>query len=1382
MRIPAGAINYSISMYYAVVFQDPSHSAAQQPRFQFSATDSATSKPIGCGTYTFIASSSLPGFTKSSKGSNVYYKSWSTMSINLSGYAGKTVILDFASGDCSQGGHFGYGYFDLGCSTFQINGAVCPGGNAITLRAPDGFSSYTWYDSALKNYIGSGQSITIANPKAKTKYKVIITPYSGYGCKDTLQTQVDNSKLKIESITPDSIICYGKKLQLKATPSDESKFAPLTGEWRTKKGNLICSNCDQYNIYPTSSDTFIYRVKNSPGCRDSAMVKVGVIPPLKFTQNISDVRICEKQLIKLKIGSNLTQGVSINWYKDTAEIKSNFNIDSLVFAKANYSHTGYYRVRIANRCDTIWSNKIYILVDTLVQLNLTNAGKILCENEHLKLKQNTVGTGPLYFSWKKDGKYLTETGDSLIHKNVVYYDSGIYTAIVKGRCNADSAKVKIIVNPHIRAGFGINQTPQCFNEQQFVFADKSWLRWGSYTANWDLGNGIKSNQKQVNYDSFKPGTYTVKMWVKTAAGCTDSMDKTVVIYPSPETVISANEMQSCFKEQKFSFTDNSTIAYSSMIREWYFDTKYVGNTKIVSPSTAFTDGDHLIYLRNVSQYGCVDSQRISVTVYPSPVVKIITSDTDNCFAESVFYKDDTKINSGTFKTYWRSNNLTANDTAIFQPVFPVDAVYWVWNKAVSDMGCTDSAQVKVNIHPNPLASIAINDSIQCFKEQQFIFTDASKIGNKTQLKRSWFLDGNTLADTVKNLKQMGLLPGKHLIKLLTTSINQCRDSSEQGFAIYHSPVAKIQTSDTDNCYLQPIAFTDLSTLAAGNFNQYWRTANIVASNTHIFKPVYANDGIFDLWNKAVSDSGCTDSIKIRIVIHPNPTVNFSINSDAQCEKEQAFHFTDLSKISSADKLYRRWTLDGINLADTAKNKWINGLKPGVHSLKLYNISVHNCRDSITRNIEVFPSPIARRKAMPLAYCENAQAFRFVDSSALLYGTYSTLWRFSDNTSASGGNVVKTYASAANYTNRQVVTSDKGCTDSNAFTTFVYPKPNAVFSINDAGQCEAGQNFDFNDQSSIAYTQMSRKWKLDGNTLPQSTANLQLRGLKPGTHIIKVWINSEFNCADSMAKSVKVFPEPILGYKITRNEFCIDNQNFIFTDNTTLSTGKFGVRWYFGDGGFAGQKSISHTYAQVGKFAVKQLVTTDSNCTDSQYFNVLVRPNPVAQFTVEDTLYELPKFNNLSIAASTYTWDFGNGRSRIVHDKSPINDVAFDFHASRKYFVTLTVNDTFGCFDSASAYVRYLEPFIHIPNAIVTNEDGVNKVFGISCFRCKGYSLLIYNNWGQVIYRSAPNNLFPKWDGTFNGELVAAGVYAYAIEVTDFSGHKHIRNGSVTVIK
>ena len=160
--IPANNPDFSIIYYYAVVFQNPSHAPYQQPRFTAKVFDVNDNQYIACGNFDFVASSGLPGFQHTG---DVYYKDWSAVTINLLGYAGKTLRLEFATNNCTLGGHFGYAYLDVNenCTSPISGGTFCQANpSKITLVAPSGFQQYFWYKgNDFANIIGQASTLDL---------------------------------------------------------------------------------------------------------------------------------------------------------------------------------------------------------------------------------------------------------------------------------------------------------------------------------------------------------------------------------------------------------------------------------------------------------------------------------------------------------------------------------------------------------------------------------------------------------------------------------------------------------------------------------------------------------------------------------------------------------------------------------------------------------------------------------------------------------------------------------------------------------------------------------------------------------------------------------------------------------------------------------------------------------------------------------------------------------------------------------------------------------------------------------------------------------------------------------------------------------------------
>ncbi len=90
------------------------------------------------------------------------------------------------------------------------------------------------------------------------------------------------------------------------------------------------------------------------------------------------------------------------------------------------------------------------------------------------------------------------------------------------------------------------------------------------------------------------------------------------------------------------------------------------------------------------------------------------------------------------------------------------------------------------------------------------------------------------------------------------------------------------------------------------------------------------------------------------------------------------------------------------------------------------------------------------------------------------------------------------------------------------------------------------------------------------------------------------------------------------------------------------------------------------------------------------------------------------------------------------------------------------------------------PRLYSPNAFT--PDGKNpKFYPLSVFiDASTYSFIIYDRWGRLLFETEDSSL--GWDGTFKGEPMPEGVYAYIVKFTGTNGKKIERKGTVTLIR
>lgn len=270
VRVPSNPNNiYTLTYSYAVVLQNPNHTAVDQPRFEVTVFDSATGIPAPCNHFDFVASAALPGFKNGVNG--VVYKPWASASIDLSAMVGKTVAIDFTTGDCAQGGHFGYAYIDVSCNFFQSYTLHCPDKPTYTLTGPPGFSTYEWRN-ANNGLIGTTQNVTIPTPTSTTKFSLVVLPYEGFGCPDTIYSTFTITKMNID-LTFDTAVCVGESVQL--TSGTNSSAGPYTYAWAPPAG-LNCIDCKDPIATPSVFTKYYITITDRDGCKatDSVLVRV----------------------------------------------------------------------------------------------------------------------------------------------------------------------------------------------------------------------------------------------------------------------------------------------------------------------------------------------------------------------------------------------------------------------------------------------------------------------------------------------------------------------------------------------------------------------------------------------------------------------------------------------------------------------------------------------------------------------------------------------------------------------------------------------------------------------------------------------------------------------------------------------------------------------------------------------------------------------------------------------------------------------------------------------------------------------------------------------------------------------------------------------------
>jgi gliding motility-associated-like protein len=273
--IPANRNTYSLIYHYAVVFQDPRHLEFQQPRLELEVMNVTDNQLITCSSFTFFPNgSSLPGFFQSPRGdtTEVWCKDWSAVTINLNGQAGKTIRLFFKTADCTFRRHFGYAYIDVNteCSSEFVGATYCPDDTAVTLYAPFGYQNYTWYNNTFTQMLGTTQTLYYnPPPPSGTPVAVIVEPYSGYGCLDTLYAILKDTLTLQANAGNEGVSCNGSEVLIGENPKPGVVY-----NWTPPTG-LSNPGIANPRAEPSVTTQYILNINSTGGgCRSSDTVIV----------------------------------------------------------------------------------------------------------------------------------------------------------------------------------------------------------------------------------------------------------------------------------------------------------------------------------------------------------------------------------------------------------------------------------------------------------------------------------------------------------------------------------------------------------------------------------------------------------------------------------------------------------------------------------------------------------------------------------------------------------------------------------------------------------------------------------------------------------------------------------------------------------------------------------------------------------------------------------------------------------------------------------------------------------------------------------------------------------------------------------------------------
>ncbi|MBK8807583.1 MAG: gliding motility-associated C-terminal domain-containing protein [Bacteroidales bacterium] len=1107
----------------------------------------------------------------------------------------------------------------------------------------------------------------------------------------------DFHKLKVEAITAETQtgfyrICYGEKVELEAqggtdfywTPQDflddpYSQFPSLTPRYTTKYMVHVSGACDM---------------------KDSAEVTIELLPKVESVFSLDTTQACAPYKVRF---DNQSTGV-------TEEYKWTFG-DGTSLIESNSPRYVYHEYN--NKTDSIATYEVKLVTKNIESCRdtLKYTMRLFPEVKAQFIQSSVVGCQPMVVNFSNQSTGMQnptphrwEFGDGASSSNLspshsysfpnIKNDSTFDVSLVVANSYYcyDTAYSTVTIHPYIDAQFSFAPVISC-NPYDLQISNTSI---GVDTYSWNFGDGsaISADPSKLithNYNNVTgiKQVYNVDLIASNDELCTDTVKKTVTVYPQLTALFSASATVGC-DSLMVNFTNSSIGA---TIYNWDFGDGASSNE--LSPSHLFRnlrDRDTIYIVSLVigtENMFCTDTFTIGIRVHPYIKAGFNVVPVNGCTPHTVTITN-TSVNVDTYNWDFGDGTTSGDDSQLFTHQYVnnnlVATNYNLTLVVSNDEGCTRMQTRKVKVYPNIAADFVTSQDESCYGDT-IIFSNLS-IG---ALRYEWnFGDNSTssLKDTVHVFDYKGSIDTVYIVTLtaMSDSLSTCKNSKSIPITVHPYLKAIFAIDKQAACSPFEIKITNSS---VGVSSRTWyfgdgTSSNLPGSNiTHL----YENNGSTTLQYpiKLIVNSalGCTDS-SIRVVsVYPKVEAHFSTFSG--CDPHYIANFNN----SSNNATIFNWNFgDGVTSSEknpTHSFRNFSTFKDTIIKVSLRAESAFGCFDVFDTTVTVFASPKA---AFSLENASDCPPYNIPVKNESL-GHDSTYWNFGNGTDTSmmtkNFNVIFNNNTSAiiNYPITQIVyIKSSGCSDTLIRNFVAYPPVHANFEVNSG--CHPLVITDFKNTSTGG---SSWEWDMGDGTsrsaqFPTKTFR-NFSSIKDTTFTITLTVTSFTGCKDVYDTTITVYNKPLADFDLGNVTGCSPYHLPI----SNKAIGADSLIWDFGDSGPISNTKLpifEHDYFNATNKTIDYPITltaiTSDGCSDTIVHNAKIYPDIKAFFSIQsgcDSLF-VSNFNNASVGlVNNYMWNFGDGTS-----SSKQNPTHYFRNYSRVkdtvYTVSLNVENINGC--------------------------------------------------------------------------------------------------------
>lgn len=353
------------------------------------------------------------------------------------------------------------------------------------------------------------------------------------------------------------------------------------------------------------------------------------------------------------------------------------------------------------------------------------------------------------------------------------------------------------------------------------------------------------------------GIYTVKLSVEAGAGCVDSAQTRVRVYPGFTPEFSVNG--SCF-QNNYVFTDATWTRYG-VVNSWRWnfgdltvlsDTSHLQNPVYKYPSPGEVNIEFIV----TSSKGCIDTLVKKVNIFDKPAITLPFRDTLICSIDTLRLQA-----GGTGVFSWTPGSRMLNANTSTPLVFPTDTTTYI--VSLNDKGCINTDSIKVNVLDYITVQLPVDTTI-C-RTDSIVLNPVSH-----GLQYTWTPVTGLSSSTVKYPKAAPLSNTTYHVE---ARLGKCGASANTTVKVVPYPEVT-GLGDTSICFGATARISALTTAA----HYQWSPANsMLYSNT--LSPLTGPASTTFYYITVTDTLGCPKPVKDSILVTVYPRVTAFAGND-----------------------------------------------------------------------------------------------------------------------------------------------------------------------------------------------------------------------------------------------------------------------------------------------------------------------------------------------------------------------------------------------------------------------------------------------------------------------------------------------------------------------